>query len=313
MRLRQDSISLGLILGYCADQMLGDPSRYHPVAGFGSAATVLERAVYRDQRSAGVLYTTIAVTSVTLLGTCTRLLPVPRWVTTAAATWVVLGGRSLQQEAAVMAQLIHQPDLEAARRRVSHLVGRDTRHLERDELARATVESVAENGSDAVVAPLFWGAVAGPVGLLTYRAINTLDAMVGHRTPRHEKFGWAAARLDDVANWLPARFTVVMTAVVTPSQASRIIRAVRRDAPAHPSPNAGPVEAAFAAALGRTLGGTNRYEGHIEARGLLGDGPPVTATDIPAAVTLQRRISLTTLAALVGCRLLIRAARSEHR
>ena len=159
-------------------------------------------------------------------------------------------------------------------------------------MARATVESVAENTSDAVVAPLLWGAVAGVPGLLGYRAVNTLDAMVGHRSPRYERFGWAAARLDDLVNWVPAR--VAGLAAAAGGAAGRRITGGgaagrRRDAGQHPSPNAGVVEAAFAGALGIRLGGRNVYDGQVEDRGVLGDGRAVEIADIARANRLARR------------------------
>jgi adenosylcobinamide-phosphate synthase len=168
------------------------------------------------------------------------------------------------------------------------------------------VESVAENTSDAVVAPLFWGALAGLPGLLGYRAVNTLDAMIGHRSPRYLRFGWAAARLDDAANWLPARLAAVLTAAIAPSVAgspAAAWRAWRRDARQHPSPNAGVVEAAFAGSLGVRLGGTNSYQGRAEVRGVLGDGRPVAVADIARAVRLSRRVSGAALALVITFRL----------
>ena len=175
-----------------------------------------------------------------------------------------------------------------------NLVGRETADLSADEVARATVESVAENTSDAVVAPLFWGAVAGVPGLLGYRAVNTLDAMIGHRSPRYQRFGWAAARLDDVANWLPARVAALAAAVAAPlvgGSTREALRVVLRDAGQHPSPNAGVVEAAFAGALGVRLGGRNVYDGEAEDRGVLGDGRPVRTTDIARANRLAASVS----------------------
>ena len=160
-------------------------------------------------------------------------------------------------------------------------------------MARATIESVAENTSDAVVAPLLWGAVAGPAGLLGYRAVNTLDAMVGHRSPRYARFGWAAARLDDLANLVPARVTALLAATHDPRPA---LRAWRRDAPHHPSPNAGAVEAAFAGALGVRLGGVNRYGDEVQDRGFLGDGRAPEPSDIGQATRLAERVSLMALA-----------------
>lgn len=308
--MRLDPVSVGLVLGYAADRLLGDPRRGHPVAGFGHLATALEQRLYAASRTRGVAHETALVGGVLGGGLlCTRL-PAPLQVpVTAAVTWAVLGGRSLEREAGTIHAQLSRGDLAAARMQVRHLVGRDPTGLAADEVARATVESVAENGSDAVVAPLFWGAVAGVPGLVTYRAVNTLDAMVGHRSERYRDFGWAAARLDDVANWVPARLTVLLTAAAAPRRARAVARVVRRDARRHPSPNAGPVEAAFAAALGRRLGGRNTYDGVVEDRGLLGDGPAVAVADLPDAARLQRRIGLAALVALVGSRVMARRRR----
>jgi adenosylcobinamide-phosphate synthase len=160
-------------------------------------------------------------------------------------------------------------------------------------LVRATVESVAENTSDAAVAPLFWGAVAGLPGLIGYRAVNTLDAMVGYRSPRYARFGWAAARLDDVVNWVPARATAVLTVLVAPlagGSPAGAWHAWRRDGAAHPSPNAGRCEAALAGALGLRLGGRNVYGARIEERPTLGDGEPPVRGDIRRAVRLSRAV-----------------------
>src|SRR5262249_41107178 len=154
------------------------------------------------------------------------------------------------------------------------------------EVARAAVESVAENTVDAVVAPALWAALAGAPGVLAYRAVNTLDAMVGHRSTRYARFGWASARLDDAANWVPARVTAALVAAARPARAAAIASAVRHQAPAHPSPNAGVAEAAFAAALGVRLGGRNAYGDRVELRPALGDGPPPAPADVARAVRL---------------------------
>ena len=194
-----------------------------------------------------------------------------------------------------MHELLERGDVAGARERLPHLCGRDPSYLEVPELARATVESVAENTSDAVVAPLFWGAVAGVPGLLGYRAVNTLDAMVGHRSERYERFGWAAARLDDLANWVPARITAGLTAGLAPlvdGSSRRALEVCWRDGGKHPSPNAGPVEAAFAGALGRTLGGRLSYGARVEERPLMGNGPAPLVADIPRAARLSAAVSL---------------------
>ena len=305
----------GLVLGFAADALLGDPARFHPVAGFGRVAAAMERAGYADTHAAGVRHVAVLVGVSVLAGDtltrATRDHPVAGAVTTAAATWAVLGGRSLVLEAHAVGAHLDGGDLAAARTRVTHLVGRDPSTLDADGVARAVVESVAENTSDAVVAPLLWGGLAGPAGLLGYRAANTLDAMVGHRTPRLARFGWAAARLDDALNVVPARAAALLVTAAAPAVAGRPgdgLRAWRRDAPAHPSPNAGPVEAAFAGALGVRLGGTNAYAGRLEDRGTLGDGRPVTTGDIPRAARLSRLVglgslSLAVLTAIAGPRL----------
>ena len=309
------SLAAGLAVGYAADALLGDPRRGHPVAGFGTVAAALERGTYRDERVAGVAYVGLLVGGTVALGAAMQRLgrrhPAAMVLVTAAATWTVLGGRSLRREAAAIGDQLATGDLAAARVQVRNLVGRDPRELDPGEIARATVESVAENTSDAVVAPLFWGAVAGVPGLLGYRAVNTLDAMVGHRSPRYARFGWAAARLDDLANWVPARVAGLAAALAAPlvgGSSSAAWRAVRRDTGQHPSPNAGVVEAAFAGALGVRLGGRNVYQGRVEDRGVLGDGRPVDVGDIVRANRLARAVSA--LALLVSCVLSLSRDRS---
>jgi len=284
----------GLVLGYGADLVFGDPRRWHPVAGFGRAAAALERRLWADSRVLGAAHVAVCVGATLGAGVLAQRLarrhPVAETLLTAAATWTVLGGRSLRREGRVMHGLLTNGDLAAARRRLSHLAGRDPDGLGPGQLARATVESLAENTSDAVVAPLWWAALAGVPGLVGYRAVNTLDAMIGHRSPRYERFGWAAARLDDAANLIPARLSGALAAAGAPfvgGSPRRALRAWRRDAGRHPSPNAGPVEASFAGALGITLGGVNRYGDRVENRGTLGDGPPPAVRDIPRAVRLS--------------------------
>jgi adenosylcobinamide-phosphate synthase len=149
---------------------------------------------------------------------------------------------------------------------------------------------VAENTVDAVVAPVVWAALGGAPAVLAHRAVNTLDAMVGHRTERYDRFGWASARADDLANWLPARVAAAGVAVLVPSRRREIRRAIREDAPRHPSPNGGVIEAAAAGALGVQLGGRNRYGDRVEDRGLLGRGGPPTAADARRAIALMRRL-----------------------
>lgn len=287
--------ALGMLAGYWADVVFGDPGRAHPVAFYGRAAGALERRMWADSRARGVVYVCVGVGGPVALGrglsVATRESPSARFVVTALTTWIVLGGRGLTQEAGAMARLLEAEDVAGARIRLGHLCGRASETLEGAELTRATVESVAENTSDAVVAPLVWGSCAGITGLLGYRAVNTLDAMVGHRSPSYARFGWAAARCDDMANLLPARLSALLTTVAASSvggAASCARRVWRADAGKHPSPNAGVVEASFAGALGVRLGGTSYYHGHPEDRGILGDGRDPRPRDLARVVRLCR-------------------------
>lgn len=296
--------ALGLAAGHLLDRVFGDPRRHHPVALWGSLAARTERLTYDDSRRAGAAHVVVLVGGSTLAGLAAegaaRRHPAAHLVVTAAATWTVLGGTTLLREAAAVDAHLTGGDLAAARRRLTHLVGRDPSHLDGGEVARAVVESVAENTSDAVVAPLVWGAVAGVPGLLGYRAANTLDAMVGHRTPRLERFGWAAARLDDLLNLPGARLAGLLTAAVAPRRAAATLGAWRRDARHHPSPNAGVVEAAFAGSLGLTLGGTNAYPGGVEERARMGDGRRPAPRDIARAARLARRVQDASVLAAIA-------------
>lgn len=292
------AIAAGLALGWVADQLLGDPRRCHPVAGFGRVALAAEDRLYADDRGSGAVFTGVLVGGAAGLGWVLQRAagrsPVATAALTALATWTVLGGRSLAREAQAIADALDADDLVAAREGVSHLVSRDPSVLDEAGVARAALESVAENTSDAVVAPLLWGAVLGVPGLLGYRALNTLDAMVGYRNPRYRNFGWASARLDDLANWLPARLAGALAGLAAPLVGGRsadAVRAVVEQAPAHPSPNGGVVEAAFAGGLGVTIGGTNVYDGVAEDRGALGHGPAPRAEDLSRAVRLAGLVS----------------------
>ncbi|MET0837982.1 MAG: cobalamin biosynthesis protein [Marmoricola sp.] len=297
----------GLLLGYVADRVVPDPARFHPVAGFGSLASALEARTYASSRSRGTAYALVLVGGAASVGLlverATRRRPVVRALVTAAATWTVLGGSSLEREALAVAQLLEEGRLPEARQRLTHLVGRDTTELDEGEVSRAVIESVAENTSDAVVAPLVLGALAGVPGLLAYRAANTLDAMVGHRNERYLDFGWASARLDDLLNLPGSRLTAVLAALLGPDPGSAV-GTWARDASAHPSPNAGPVEASFAGALGIRLGGANRYGDRIEHRAVLGNGRDPERADITRATDLARRVDVAAalLAAAIAWR-----------
>ena len=302
-------LAAGLLLGAALDAVLADPRRGHPVAAFGAAASRAEAALWADRRGRGITMVAVCLAPVAAAGLAGQVAaarrPAARVAVTGLATWAVLGGTSLAREAQAIGGLLDHGDLPAARRRLPALCGRDPDRLDAAGLARAAVESVAENTSDAVVAPLLWGAVFGLPGLLGYRAVNTLDAMIGHHSPRYERFGWAAARLDDAANLIPARVTGLLAAGLAPAVGGsprHALRMLRRDGGQHPSPNAGRCEAAFAGSLGVQLGGQNVYHGRTEQRGLLGDGGPPDAADLARAVRLSRLVgaAAAALAAVIA-------------
>jgi adenosylcobinamide-phosphate synthase len=331
-------LAAGLAAGVALDALLGDPRRGHPVAAFGRAAAALEARDYADSRLRGAAHAAACVLAVAvpaaLLHRRMRGRPPLETAAVALAVWAVTGARSLHNEAERAQVALAGHDLPAARRVLPSLCGRDPAGLDAAEMARAVIESVAENTSDAVVAPLLWGAVAGLPGLAAYRAVNTLDAMVGYRSPRYLRFGWASARLDDLANWIPARVTAALTVACAPAAAplpgpsaqsppaggrlmpglaapagpgrvhgsASALRAVLRDGPRHPSPNAGRCEAAFAGALGVRLGGTNVYGGVTETRPELGEGRAPEPDDIRRAIRLSRAVTIaaTALAVLIA-------------
>lgn len=287
-------------MGFLADLLFGDPRRGHPVAGFGAGSARLEKLTYADSRGAGVLHTGLLLGGLAGLGWAAgrgdRV-----WVT-AVATYVALGGTSLNRVGHQMSRLLTADDVAGARRLLPSLCGRDPAALDASGLTRATVESLAENTSDAQVAPLFWAAIGGVPGVLVYRGANTLDAMIGHRSPRYNHFGWAAAKFDDVLNYVPARLTGVLTVLCAPvvgGSPAAALRAWRRDASRHPSPNAGVAEASFAGALGVRLGGPTQYAHQLEIRPTLGDGRVPEVADVARAVRLSRAVQAASAAVAV--------------
>lgn len=300
-------LAAALALGTALDAIVPDPRRGHPVALFGSAAAALEQEIHADSRARGTTFAAICVGGAVLLG---RL--IDRWsgrariVAVVAGTWAVLGARSLRTEARVVHDHLAAGDLAAAREQVTHLVGRDPSVLDADGVARAALESVAENTCDAIVAPLFWGAVAGLPGLLGHRAVNTLDAMIGYRSPRYANFGWASARLDDVANVVPARLAAALVALVAPAVGGdqrAAWRIARRDGRNHPSPNSGYTEAAFAGALGLRLGGPSVHDGQVEHRPVIGEGRAPGPDDLREATRLCAAVTVAAAAlAALGAR-----------
>jgi adenosylcobinamide-phosphate synthase len=301
-----------LLAGYAADLVFGDPQRWHPVAGFGRLALALERVVYAPTRVRGATFTALLVALPAFAAE--RLAraaarggegQLGRSLVLAALMWTALGGRSLTRRALAVSDLVERGELDGARGALRALCGRDAAALCGPELCRAALESVAENTGDAVVGALLWGAVAGPAGVAAYRAANTLDAMVGHRSERYVEFGWAAAKLDDAMSWPAARMTAALACLGAPlvggsTRAAATI--ARRDGGAHPSPNSGRAEAAFAGALGVTLGGQLAYDGSVEDRPELGDGRAPGVRDVHRAARLSLAVGAAAAALCAAAR-----------
>ena len=270
----------------------------HPVTWIGALIAALDRRLNTGTRTGGVLALLIllaatAATAAALTALVQSALPPwPATLLLALLASTLLAQRSLHTHVAAVATAL-PAGLPPARAAIAHIVGRDPNSLDEPAIARAAIESLAENFADGVVAPTLWGAVLGLPGIALYKAVNTADSMIGHRTPRHERFGWAAARLDDLVN-LPASrlaaFWLVLAAVLTPgARPGAAIRAVWRDARRHRSPNAGWPEAAMAGALGLRLAGPRTYAGVTVTDGWMGDGTPdATAADIHRALRLYR-------------------------
>lgn len=297
------SVALGCLAAVALDMLLGEPRRNHPLVIFGRVADRLEQHFNgpdgRGWRSHGVTAWCMAVLPLTAIAWLLSLLPGVGWWVEVVLLYLALGLRSLGEHLIPVANALRNGDLAAARKRVGFIVSRDTRDLDEQGVARAATESALENGSDAVFAALFWFAVAGAPGVVLYRLSNTLDAMWGYRNARFERFGWAAARIDDLLNYVPARLVALTYALLGRTRDS--LRCWRRQAPLWDSPNAGPVMAAGAGALGVTLGGPAIYHGEVHARPSLGIGAVSTPQDIERALDLVwGGVGLWLLALLVG-------------
>ncbi|MFD5867772.1 cobalamin biosynthesis protein [Corynebacterium sp. NPDC060344] len=294
--------------GFAADRVFGDPARHHPVAWFGTAADRLEKRIWADSKPRGAVYAGVLVGVPTIAAALiARRAPILEPVALAAATWASLGGTTLARTGERMADRLEAGDLAASRELVPWLCSRDPAKLDLDGVARATVESLSENTSDAVSGTLLWGAVFGAPGVVAHRCGNTLDAMVGYRTPKWANFGWASAKFDDVINWAPARLTGLATVIAGPDRAGAW-RAWREDAPGHPSPNAGVPEATAAGALGVRLGGATEYAGGVEERAVLGRGESPSVADVRRAVRLSLRVQDITAGLCIGGLLVAAAA-----
>ena len=285
----------------------------HPVIWMGALIGALERGLNRDaagapaRRAAGACTVLILVVAVGIIAfvLARAALALPfGYLLTALLASTLLAQRSLHAHVGRVAVALEGPGLAAARAAVSHIVGRDTASLDAAGVARAAIESLSENFSDGVVAPAFWMTLGGLPGAAIYKAVNTADSMIGHRTPRYAAFGFSAARLDDLLNWPAARLSALLivgaAAITHSASAASAWRAVCRDAARHRSPNAGYPEAAMAGALGLALAGPRHYGGMLVEDAVMGEGRrEADAADIRAALDLYRRADAL-LIALVG-------------
>ena len=282
-------LPLAATAGFVLDRLLGETKRWHPLVGFGALANGVERLLNRGplRRVSGLLAWSLVVLPWVALAFWGKRYDFFGWAIEVLLLYLALGGRSLSEHAERVAADLAAGDLPAARQHVGWIVSRDTSELDESGVAKACVESTLENGNDAVLGALFWFVLFGGAGAVFYRLANTLDAMWGYKTERFLRFGWAAARIDDVLNYLPARLTALSYALF--GQTRLALSCWWRQASRWESPNAGPVMSAGAGSLGLALGGAAIYHGQLEERPLLGAGRAPCGDDIPRALTLLRR------------------------
>jgi adenosylcobinamide-phosphate synthase len=288
-----------LSLGYTLELLLGDPEGWpHPVRGVGWLITrgesLFRRAIKSLRLSGACLVVALLVATVApvIIARAALLATAPSlaFVFDGLILYLSLSANQLLREGWGIFRSLNVGDLDAARKNLSRLVSRRTEDLEEEEIVRATVETLSENFSDGFFAPLFYFLIFGPAGAVAYKVVNTLDSMIGYRTERYIEFGWAAARVDDVVNWIPARIAGWLLVVASPLagfRARRTIRILMRDRALHESPNAGIGKAAVAGALGVQIGGPARYADGVRARPFIGDDlKPLERERIPEAVRL---------------------------
>jgi adenosylcobinamide-phosphate synthase len=302
---------LFIFLALLLDLIVGDPLWLpHPVVAIGHVIHLLDRGLrchWLNQRLAGILLLLLVVicsagTTWILLKTLSALLPLAGWIASVVVSSICLAARSLHKESARVASALLAGDLPLARRYLSYIVGRDTDGLEEPEIWRAVVETVAENTSDGIIAPLFWLTIGGPVAAMAFKAVSTLDSMVGYRNQRYLHLGWASARMDDLLNFVPARISALLLVIAAPlagCSAAGAARITRRDRLKHPSPNSGHPEAAAAGALGVRLGGAASYNGVSSWKEYIGD--PLHPLDERAYRSMIKLMYISTLLMAGGC------------
>lgn len=307
------STAVVMVCAWIVDAIFGDPEGWpHPVRWIGRMISWAERtarARCKDKKMAGIyigiaLPVTVYVAAAAGIAVLGAVHPIAGYIASIAGVYYSLSTRCLAEEAHAILKRLRQCDVPGARQRLSRIVGRDTECLEEQDIIRATVESVSENTVDGVIAPLFYAALGGAPLALAYKAVNTLDSMIGYKNERYREIGWFSARLDDVANFIPARLSLLIiplaTLLLKPSRAIRALRIGIRDGHRSPSPNAGNPEACFAGALGIQLGGPSTYGGIRHDKPLLGDAErQIEPDDIARAVRLLWLTSLCFLAVCV--------------
>ncbi|KVT43778.1 adenosylcobinamide-phosphate synthase CbiB [Burkholderia ubonensis] len=307
LMLSLPTVAMLAVIAVIVDRVVGEPSAAHPLVAFGRLAARIEAVLNTGRRGrlAGIAAWLAAVAPPVLIGAwLAAALPTPLAAALhVALLWFALGAKSLADHLAPIAAALFRHDLPGARALTARIVSRDTSAADEGALSRAAVESALENGNDAIFGALFWFVIAGGPGALMFRLANTLDAMWGYRTPRFLTFGWAAARIDDLLNWVPARLTAASYALL--GDTASAWRCWRTQARHWDSPNAGPVMAAGAGSLNVQLGGPAVYHGELEHRPVLGAGSPASAAHIVAALSLVTRTLALWLALLVASAILV--------
>ncbi len=312
--VRASNQMLGAATGLLLDRILGEPaSRFHPVVLFGRFASRIEPLFWEDSRHSGGYFWASLMLPIFILGELFD----GSFMATAIASYFAIAEKSLFEAAASVQEALTKPDLDLARNELLSLVGRDRSGLSSSDVARAAVESVAENSVDAVFAVLFWASLLGGKGAVGYRAINTLDSMFGNFSDRYSSFGWTSAKLDDVANFLPARLATFLVLFITGSDLKTFRRTFWQARP-HPSPNAGLVESAYAEVLRVELGGELSYKGVAESRPRVGKlGKSAVPGDIGDAVCLSRKLdtvlAYVLLVSAISLRVLASLSRRKDR
>ncbi len=282
-------LPLAALAAVVLDRLLGEPTRWHPLVGFGALAVAVEKWLNRG--SARILRGTLAWALIVLpwvmLASSAKRYDALGWLLDTVLLYLAIGGRALHEHAERVGADLAAGDLASARTHVSWIVSRDTTQLSEEGVAKACIESTLENGNDALFGALFWFLLFGGAGAVLFRLANTLDAMWGYKNPRFLHFGRVAAKVVDALNYFPARLTALSYALM--GQTRRALRCWRQQAPIWDSPNAGPVMSAGAGSLGLALGGSAIYHGALEERPVLGEGHPARGDDIPRALTLVRR------------------------